>query len=150
MVVDFDLKRARALHLATVTWTAPWSDKRTRSEFERLARWLADRKIKGGRWVFESDGSDRRFTAGIEVPARVKGDGRVRVRSRPASRIATVTFDPDVVSPRVVYHGISDWLRWRKKEKAIKSFGAYREVYSGNPWTDKKAWAHTEIQVVVR
>jgi hypothetical protein len=50
----------------------------------------------------------------------------------------------------VVYHGVTDWLRWRRKEKEIKGVGAYREVYQGNPWSDRKAWSHTEIQVVVR
>ena len=150
MVVDFAIKRAKAMKLATISWSAAWNDKRTRSEFEKLARWLAERKVKGGRWVFESGDGERRFTVGIEVPAKVKGEGRVRVRSRAATRVATVTFDPEAVSPRVVYHGISDWLRWRKKDKTIKSVGTYREVYSGNPWTNPKAWSHTEIQVVVR
>jgi hypothetical protein len=59
-------------------------------------------------------------------------------------------FDPEVVSPRVVYHGMTDWLRWRRKEREVRSIGQYREVYPGDPWRDKNAYARTEIQVVVR
>jgi hypothetical protein len=61
-----------------------------------------------------------------------------------------VRFDPTVVSPRVVYHGLSDWLRWQRKEKKIRSVVSYREIYEGNPWKDKRAWSRTEVQFVVR
>ena len=61
-----------------------------------------------------------------------------------------MVFDPEVVEPRVVYHGLSDFLRWRKKSGEIRSVGDYREVYQGDPWKDRRAYAHTEVQYVVR
>jgi len=149
MVVDFAFKRAKAFTAATVSWKGTWSDKRTRTEFEWLAAWLAKNNARTGRWVFES-GDERRFRVGIEVKGPFKGQGRVRARRYAASTVASVTFDPDVVSSAVVYHGVTDWLRWRRKDHSIKSAGAYREIYSGNPWKSPKAWAATEIQVVVK
>ena len=149
MTVDFAFRKMPALRLATITWTGPWNETRIRREFERVDRWLRDRKVRGGRWVFMEPG-DRRWTAGIEVRGTVRGDGSVRIRTFPASRLASVTFDPEAVSPRVVYHGLNDWLRWRKKDKEIRGVGPSREVYSGNPWKDRSAWARTEVQFVVR
>ena len=64
--------------------------------------------------------------------------------------MARVVYSPRVVEPRVVYHGLSDFLRWRKKAHEIRSVGDYREVYTGSPWTDKRAYEHTEVQFVVR
>ncbi|HYM40868.1 MAG TPA: GyrI-like domain-containing protein, partial [Thermoplasmata archaeon] len=115
------------------------------------AKWAKAKALRTGKWFFSEDteGKRYRFDVAIEVKGSVKGDGKVRVRTFPASPIATVSFNPDVVSPRVVYHGLSDWLRWRKKDKTIKRDRIWREVYSGNPWTDAKAWSHTEIQVLV-
>ena len=40
--------------------------------------------------------------------------------------------------------------RWRRKDKEIRRVLSSREVYSGNPWTDPKAWAKTEVQFLVR
>jgi hypothetical protein len=45
---------------------------------------------------------------------------------------------------------VTDWLRWRKKDKTIRSVGMYREVYDGDPWREPRAWAHTDVQIVVR
>ncbi|MGC2033945.1 MAG: GyrI-like domain-containing protein [Thermoplasmata archaeon] len=149
MVVDFAFKRSPAFRVVSVRWNGPWKESKIRSELEQLARWAAQKHYRTGRWFFFEPGS-KRFEVCIEVKGKARGEGRIHTRTLPASRIASVTFDPDVVSPRVVYHGVTDWLRWRRKEKEIKGVGAYREVYQGNPWTDRKAWSHTEIQVVVR
>ncbi|MFZ0698615.1 MAG: hypothetical protein WAN74_00220 [Thermoplasmata archaeon] len=59
-------------------------------------------------------------------------------------------FDPEEIAPRVVYHGLVDWLRSRRKEGKVGPVLATREVYTGDPWTDEKAWARTEVQFVVR
>ena len=149
MVVDFAFKRVSGFKAASVSWKAAWSDRRTQKEFEALAAHLARNRVRTGRWIFESD-EDRKFRAAIEVKGKFSGSGRFRASTYPASTVASVVFDPNVVSPRVVYHGLSDWLRWRKKEKEIKGTGRYREVYAANPWRVAKAWAATEIQVVVR
>ncbi len=149
MTVDFRLKRAPAYRIAYVAWKGPWSDATIRRNFEKVARWAASKGYRTGPWVFLEPGS-RRWLTGVVVPGNARGDGAIRLRTLPARRVASVEFDPDVVSPRVVYHGLSDWLRGQKKDREIRSVGAYREVYRGNPWTDPRAYAHTDIQVVVR
>ncbi len=59
-------------------------------------------------------------------------------------------FNPDEVSPRLVYHGLSDWVDRRLKSGRFKEAGPIREVYGGNPWTNGRAWARTEVQVLVK
>lgn len=151
MTVDFALKRAPKYRVASVRWTGPYQEGRVRSEWEKLAKWAKARGLRTGRWFFSEDGSGPRyrFEVAVEVRGDAKAEGKVRLRTLPASPIATVTFNPDEVSARVIYHGLNDWLRWQKKEKTIKRVRTYREVYSANPWKDAKAWSKAEIQVLV-
>lgn len=149
MTVDFAFGKMPKLRLATLAWTGPWNEKKIRAQFERIDRWLRKSGARPGRWVFREPGA-RKWEVGIEVRGSVAGSDGIRVRTLPASDVARVVFNPDEVSPRVLYHGIADWLRWRKREKEVRSVGNYREVYAGNPWKDPRAWARTEIQVVVR
>lgn len=150
MTVDFAFGRTPAMRVASVAWTGPWNEKKIRSQFERVERWVRAHGARPGRWVFREPG-ERRWEVGVEVKgAKVRSADGVRLRKLPAGPIARVVFDPDEISPRVIYHGLTDWLRWRRREKEIRSAGEYREVYTGNPWTDARAWARTEIQVVVR
>jgi effector-binding domain-containing protein len=147
--VDFEFARSPALRVASIAWSGPWNERKIRAQFERVDAWARRAKVRTGRWVFREPGA-RRWVVGIEVKGAVRGEGPIRVRSFPASAVARVIFDPDAVSPRVVYHGLSDWLRWRKREHEVKSVGTSRELYSGNPWRDPRAWARTEVQVLVR
>lgn len=149
MSVDFAFKNMPALPVISISWSGPWNEGRIRSRFEELARWAAARRLRTGRWIF-LEPATRRWTVAIEVRGRARGDGTVRVRTLPKSRVAAVTFDPEAISPRVIYHGLSDWLRWRKKEKEIQRVVSSREVYRGNPWKDPRAWARTEVQFLVR
>ncbi len=151
MAVDFAIKRAPKYRVASVRFTGPYQEKRIRSEWEGVAKWAKEKGLRTGRWFFSEDGNGPRYTfeVAVEVRGHAKGDRKVHLRTYPASPIATVTFDPELVEPRVVYHGLNDWLRWRKKDKTIKRARTWREVYTGNPWKDAKAWAHTEIQVTV-
>ncbi len=149
MTVDFTFATAPPIRVISLSWSGPWSDGKIRSQFSRLERWAREHGVRTGRWVMREP-ADRRWEVAIEVRGPVHGSGGVRAKVYPAARVARVVFDPEQVAPRVVYHGLSDWLRWRKKEKEIKSVVSSREVYSGNPWTDPKAWAHTEVQFVVR
>lgn len=149
MVVDFEFRKSPALRLATVSWKGAWNEKRIRSEFEGLDKWMRAHKLRSGRWVFMEAG-ERRWKVGIELRGNGKGGGRVRVQTLPATRVACVDFDPEEVSARVVYHGLNDWLRWRKKDGDIHRVGGYRELYNGNPWKDARAWSHTCVQAVVR
>jgi effector-binding domain-containing protein len=149
MTVDFAWAKVPSLRVATIAWKGPWNERKIRSQFERVERWAKAEGIRTGRWVFREPG-DRRWEAGIELKGRGRGRGAVRTKTLPAATVARVVFDPEVVSPRVVYHGLSDWLRWRRKEKEIRSVLSSREIYSGNPWTDRKVWSRTEVQFLVR
>ena len=151
MVVDFALKRAPKYRVASVRFTVPYKESRIRSEWAGLARWAKSKDLRTGKWFFseEGDGPRYRFEVAIEVRGPAKSDGKVRIKTLPASPIASVTFDPDVVAARVVYHGLGDWLRWRKKDRTIRRARSWREVYDGNPWTDPRAWSRAEIQVLV-
>jgi len=114
-----------------------------------VAAWAKQNRLRTGKWIFREP-AERAWEVAIEVRGSAKSRGNVRLKSYPASTVASVTFDPDLVSPRVVYHGVTDWLRWRKREKEIRSVGPYREVYDDDPWRNPKAWARTTVQVVVR
>jgi effector-binding domain-containing protein len=149
MVVDFEFTKSPAMRIAAVSWKGPWKEKRIRSEFERLERWAKKRGIRTGKYVF-MEPSSQHWKVGIEVKGKARGEGEVHLSTLPASKVACVVYDPDEVSPRVVYHGLTDWLRWRRKDGDIKAVGAYREVYDGNPWTSAKAWSNCCVQVVVR
>lgn len=149
MTVDFRFRKAPKYQVATYRWKGPWSEAKIRSNFRMLAAWAKRQRVPTGVWIFREPG-EREWEVSIELRAPASSSGDVRVRTLPASRVASVQFDPNVVSPRVVYHGVSDWLRWRRKEGEIKRVGSYREVYRGDPWADARAWADTEIQVEVR
>jgi hypothetical protein len=149
MPVDFAFRKEPKIRALSRSWKGPWQDRRIRKEFELVDRALRAQGLRPGRWIFSGDDENSRWLVAIEARGRPKSGKGSRVRTFAASRVASVVFDPKVVSPRVVYHGISDWLRWRKKDKAIRRAGMYREVYTGNPWTDRSAEARTEVQVVV-
>ncbi len=149
MTVDFSYKRAPSYRLATLSRTGGWDEKKLRGQFKALTDWAKENHLRVGHWLFYEP-NERTFVAAVEFRGNAKGSGRIRVKKVPAATVASVTFDPDDVSPRVVYHGINDWLKWQKKEKKIRRAVAYREVYSGDPWTNPEVSAKTEIQVVVK
>jgi effector-binding domain-containing protein len=149
MTVDFEFARAPAYRVASIAWKGPWNERRVRSHFEKVARWAKENGLTTGAWIFREPG-ERSWEVGIAVKGRARRRGPIRIKTLPASRVARVVFDPELVSPRVVYHGLSDWLRWRRREKKIRSVTSTREVYRNNPWTDAKAWARTEVQFIVR
>jgi len=149
MTVDFSWGKSPSLRVASIAWKGPWNERKIRSQFERVERWARAQRVRTGRWIFREPG-ERSWEVAIELQGRARGSGPVRTKTLPPATFAHVVFDPDVVSPRLVYHGLSDWLRWRRKEKEIRSVVSSREVYSGNPWKDPKAWARTDVQFVVR
>jgi len=149
MTVDFEFGRAPAMRVASIAWKGPWSEARVRQKFETIERWAKAHKVATGRWIARWPG-DNRYEVAIEVKGPARGDGTIRLRSVRATRVARVIFDPDVVSPRVVYHGLSDWCKWRRRDKKIRAVTGTRELYPGNPWRDPKAWARTEVQYLVR
>ncbi len=151
IAVDFSLKKAPKYRVASVRFVAAYNEGRIRREWEGIATWAKAKGLRTGKWFFSEDGSGPKykFEVAVEVRGAAKSEGKIHLRTLPASPAASVTFNPDEVSARVVYHGISDWLRWQKKEKTIRRVRTYREVYDGNPWKDARAWSRTEIQVLV-
>jgi len=149
MTVDFAWGTSPSWRVAAIAWKGPWNEKKIRQQFERLERWARERGVRTGQWIFREPGT-RSWEVAIELKGRARGSAGVRTKIYPAAKVARVVFDPEQVSPRLVYHGLSDWLRWQRKEKEIRAVVSSREVYRGNPWKDPKAWAHTEVQFVVR
>jgi len=148
VVVDFKIKRVPSYRVGTLSWKGPWNERRIRAQFDRIAKWARKSGLRTGKWIFREPGS-RAWEVSIEVRGPARSEGPIRVRTIPASTVASVVFDPNIVSPAVVYHGVTDWLRWRKRDKTIRSVGIYREVYDADPWREPKAWAHTDVQIVV-
>lgn len=149
MTVDFAFKRAPSYRVASIRWSGPWSDARIHAQFARVAKWAAKQHLRTGKWIFLEPGT-RLWEVAIEVKGEARSSGGIRIRTFPAARVASVVLDPAVVSPRVVYHGLNDWLRWRRKDHEIRSVGVSREVYDGDPWRDPKAWSRIDVQFVVR
>lgn len=148
MTTDFAIRRVPGSRVASIQWKGGYSEATIRAKFEAVETWARSKGVPTGRWIFREPG-DRTWWTGIEVKRPVRSDGKVKVRNLPAVTVATITFDPDVVSPRVIYHGLYDWLRWQRKEKRIRAIRSARELYRGNPWKDSKAWSRTEIQFIV-
>ncbi|MGP8077076.1 MAG: GyrI-like domain-containing protein [Thermoplasmata archaeon] len=147
--VDFELARSPSFRVASIAWKGPWNERRIQAQFEKVEKWAKREGLRTGRWIFREPGT-RRWEASIEVKGTGRGSGPVRIHTLRAATVARAVFDPAAVAPRVIYHGLSDWLRWRKREKAIRAVVSTREVYAGNPWRDPAAWARTEIQFLVR
>ena len=149
MTVDFVLSNSPSYRVASIVRVGPWKEDNLRTEFEELERWAERQGVRTGSYIFVERGGNR-WEACLEFKGKAKTEGRVRLKVLPATPVAKVVFDPDLVSSRIVYHGLSDWTRWRKKDGQIRSVEWPREIYPGNPWKDKKAWAHCEVQFVVR
>jgi hypothetical protein len=144
-----------------MTYTGPYTgEDMLRSEFDYLSKWLDKNHLRSGRWLrIELDKYEvgapsnirRRWWACIQFGGKLrsKPSSDVEVKVIPAAYVASVTFDPNVVSDRLIYHGLECWLDWRTKFGEYEEAGPTREVYTGNPWTDKKAKKHIELQVPI-
>lgn len=149
MVVDFELWKAPSYRVATITRIGPWKTDNLRAEFRELTSWARAQGVRTGRWIFYHKG-DYRWEACLEIKGKANAKGRIRLKTLPATYVARCIFDPDLIADRVIYHGLSDWTRWRRRDRIVKSVGGSREVYSGDPWSDARAWAHCEVQFLVR
>lgn len=149
MTVDFELKKVPSIHVASISRITPWKEGVLRTEFRELTAWAAEAGLRTGRWIF-SHPSDDRWIACLEVEGEAAPRGKIRMKTLPATWVARVVFNPEEIADRVIYHGLSDWVRWRKRYKEISGTRGSREVYSGDPWSDADAWAHCEVQFLVR
>jgi DNA gyrase inhibitor GyrI len=160
-LVDIVVKPERKYNVLVKQRVGPYSgENHLRPEFRELVRWAKKNKIRTGKWLFiELDGpevpsSKRRWEACLEVNQSVSGkqfrpEEGIAFKEIPPQLVASVTFDPDKFSGRLVYHGLECWLEWRTKFGELKEAGPTREIYQGDPWTSAKAWANTEVQVPV-
>ena len=131
-----------------------------RPEFEYLSKWIGSKEVRPGKWFrIELDkyeigksSSQRQWWACIEFKEklRAKPPSDIETRTLPAMLVASVIFDPGEFSSRLVYHGLECWLDWRTKFGEYEEAGPTREVYTGDPWTDKKAKKHIELQVPIK
>lgn len=166
MTVDIVLKHEKSYSVISEIYVGPYSGSNMlRKQFNDLVRWAKKEHVRTGKWFFlELDGPDtpanrRRWEACVEVKGLTKrkwaelhsdNEKGIQFKELPAVRVASVTFDPDVISSRLVYHGLECWLDWRRKYRELEEAGPTREVYIGNPWTNAKAWANLDVQVPVR
>lgn len=149
MVVDFELRRAPSFRVGYLTRIGPWKEENLRSEFRELTGWAARQGLRTGRWIFYHKGDDR-WEACLEIRGKAKPAGRIRLKTLPATYVARCVFDPDALADRVVYHGLNDWIRSKRRSREISSSAGSREVYHGDPWSDARAWARCEVQFLVR
>jgi hypothetical protein len=94
-------------------------------------------------------GKHRAWEACVEISRDVRSEGKIKAKKLMAETVAIVHFNPKV-SPRLVYHGLNDWLKWRLKDRPFKKLGSSREVYFANPWKRSYAWGRAEVQVLVK
>jgi DNA gyrase inhibitor GyrI len=164
LVVDIVLKREKAYRVVAKTYIGGYTgDNMLRPEFENLSKWLDLRKVKTGKWfriehdkyeVGSPSNLQRRWWACIETRSKSaikpSTSSEMEYKVLPAALVASVTFDPAGFSSRLVYHGLECWLDWRTKFGEYEEASPVREVYIGNPWTDKRARKHIEVQVPIR
>lgn len=154
MKVDFKLKVAPSYKVAYMIRIGGYSGSNMwRAEFSHLSKWAKKRGIRTGRWIMyfidewgKKPNSKRRSAACLEIKGKAKQEGKVGIMKLPKQRVVSVVFNPDKVSDSVVYHGIEGWLQYRP----FKESGPAREVYTGNPWTNARAWANCEVQVPIK
>jgi DNA gyrase inhibitor GyrI len=152
MVVDFRIKRAPGYTVACITSEGAYSDRAIRASFEKVEKWILSRKLRAGKWIFTERAEDEdriKWDACIELKGKARGSAGVSVRTLKPSDVVSVKFNPDQVSSSIIYHAINDWIRWRKKDGTIARTGHYREIYEGNPWTNKEAWQNMEVQLLI-
>ncbi|MGA3107967.1 MAG: GyrI-like domain-containing protein [Candidatus Bathyarchaeia archaeon] len=151
MTVDIRLKRVPAYKVASILRVGSYKSNMLRSEFSQLVKWANQRKLRTGKWMLyfiDEPGGARpmnklRSEACLQIKGNAESEGKIKVKTLPAQNVASVTFNPDKVSPHLVYSGIYGWLRY----SGFKDTTQGREVYNGNPWRNPRAWANAEVQV---
>ncbi len=158
MLVDFKIKKFSGCSAVSITYVGPHKEggDMMREEFNQVIKWAREKGVRTGRWFFaDLDGpgvpdKKRRWEAAVEVKgAKAEARGDIQFREFPDQLVASVAFDPEKVSPRVIYYGLEGWLE-RGEHQEYKSAGPPREVYTGDPWRSTRAWANVEVQVPVK
>jgi len=154
MVVDIEVKKVPSYTVACLVHYGPYGPNMFRTEFDHLEKWAKKNKLRTGKWIMrwldedESEPASKvRTEACLEIKGKARVEGKVKIKRFPKHTVASVKFDPEQVSARLVYSGIYGWLRYSDFQATASPS---REVYSGNPWTDPLAWANAEVQVPVK
>jgi len=154
MVVDIRVKQVASYTVASLIHYGPHSPNMFRTEFNQLVKWAKKNKLRTGRWVMrwldepgKKPSSKIRSEACLEIKGKAKMEGKIMIKKFPKHTVLSVVFDPEKVSPRLVYSGIYGWIRYSDFEATDSP---PREVYTGNPWTSPHAWANAEVQVPVK
>src|SRR2546422_1025898 len=136
MVVDFEVTRTPSYTVASIVKIGPYGEDNLGSEFGELVSGAKKNRLRTGKWImYEHDGpnsrrpgNQRRWEACLEIRGKAKAEGRIRIKKLPAQAVAHVVFNPNVVSSRIIYHGLGDWIWWRLKYKDFKRAGPTREA----------------------
>ena len=106
-------------------------------------------RARTGHWIFFERGRHR-WAACLELKGPASPSGRIGTKTLPATRMAAIVCDPEVVSSRIVYRTLHDRTRPQRKGGQIPPVTAVRKVYAGDPWTDRNAGARCEVQFRLR
>ena len=159
MTVDIVIKKEPSYRVISKSFVGAYTGgDMGREEFRQLSSWIKEHGLKAGKWFFyelddpETPEGSRRWEACIEVHEKPKAKipKEFEAKELPAQLVASVVFDPDQVTTRLVYHGLEGWLQWRTKFGEYEEAGPTREVYPGDPWRSRKAWANVDVQVPIR
>ncbi len=146
--IDIVLRRVRDVRVASIVRVGAWKFDNLRTEFGELARWAKRVRVRGRRWIFVDRGHHR-WEACLEIRRSPPVDGRIRLRTLRGGTAASVVFDPERVSSRLIYHALQDWARLPHRGRR-KGTVEVREVYPTDPWKSARAWAHCEVQFLLR
>jgi effector-binding domain-containing protein len=122
-----------------------------RREFKELEKWAKKNKVKTGSYIFYFREMGKtpdkyRFEACLEISGNPQSDGKIKIKELPKISVASVKFNPEKISPRLVYNGVYGWLS-ENDEGYSEADDFSREIYPGNPFTSSWAWNRAEIQV---
>lgn len=151
MAVDIKVKNTPSYKVASLERTGAEGSEPLRHEFQQLEKWAKKSRVKIGKYFcyFYESGRSRdmyRFEACLEIRGNPEPEGKIKLKELPKMTVASVKFNPEKVSPRLVYNGVYGWLK--ENDEGIKEAGPFsREVYPGNPWTSSWAWSRAEIQI---
>jgi effector-binding domain-containing protein len=151
MAVDIKVKNTPAYNVASIEKTGGMGSEPLRSEFRELEKWAKKSKVKAGKYFcyFYEVGrtpDKYRFEACLEIRGNPEPEGKIKIKELPKLKVASVSFNPEKISPRLVYNGVYGWLK--ENDEGYKEAGPFsREIYPGNPWTSSWAWTRAEIQV---
>jgi effector-binding domain-containing protein len=164
MTVDFEIAKAPRYGVASLVRPGPWmSEDMMRPYFSKILAWAKRNNLQTGKWIYTelvgpTAPSERRlYEASLEIKVRKKTpepeqSSKIKIQVLPAATVARIKFNPELVSSRLVYHGLESWLEWRKRYGEYERSKVFwtREIYQDDPWRSKAAWKNIEVQVPIR